>query len=172
MGTMPAMISKPMLLTKIQEHVNSDIGTIAPRVKQKLEQSTLIEVIENASNLAFTNKEKKHLIEDWFGSWWPMHQPVDPIVRFGLVKALELVIQEGLPLDCYWICSEPVVQSCVTKSKQQITLSLFTPPPPPDFEMELTRLEDIWIVRGGIKVGEQHERTDEATQVMTLRIQG
>lgn len=171
MGSMPAMIAKPTLLTKIQEYVNSDPGTVAPRMKQKLEQSSLIDAINNATNLTFTNQEKKHLVEDWFGSWWRMYQPIAPIVRNGVIKALELVIQEQVPLDCYWVCAEDVMEVYVTKSGQQITLMLFTPPPP-DAEMELTRLEDIWRIRGGVRKGEQLEGVDQTSQVLTLQVRG
>jgi len=83
----------------------------------------------------FKDKEdERHLREDWLGEgghgWWPT-EPMEALLRKGMIRAVQLLRQYDLPLASYWRIGKgtPQVQITFAISKQQITLLISTPPP-------------------------------------------
>lgn len=80
-------------------------------------------------------EERKHIARHWFDayqSWWPKQQPVDIIVRLGMIQAIELVNQPGADvrgrlMDCYWMNGFDHVHLTACLSPAQVTVILFTP---------------------------------------------
>ncbi len=94
---------------------------------------------------AFTKAEADHLRNDWFKAWWPNAQPVEPIIREGLITAMKVAIhkpgeveedeweerEEPLPIDFYWVCHPG-------HSKASPEQSSTAPPSSPDDRVEVT----------------------------------
>jgi hypothetical protein len=79
----------------------------------------------------------------------PKYPSKKNIVRQGFLKALELAAETDLPIVTLWICSEEEFQAVVTRSDQQITLLLFTPPTPHwPARKGHKEVEQIWVIAG------------------------
>jgi len=81
--------------------------------------------------------------------FWPWLQPIYPVLKAGLIKAIEVAIATNRPLDSYWSSSGHQVEVFVTQSARQITRIIMTPWTPPP---TLTRVleTDVWMVRRGL----------------------
>jgi hypothetical protein len=108
--------------------------------------------------------------------WWPEHQPIQPIIRQGLIRALEVAMQNpdtgerrDLPLDSYWIIGRgDQFEAVVTWSNYQVTRLLITPPSPrPRALNPLPAESSIYVIRRGrdvVTVG-QRMREEVVTDV-------
>jgi hypothetical protein len=99
-----------------------------------------------------TEAEAAFLRRTWYNpnGWWRDHQPIEPIVRQGLIKSIELAIERNLPIDSYWVSGGDQLQVIVTCSNYQVTRLILTP----SIAAETTpaapsSVEPIWIVRQG-----------------------
>jgi hypothetical protein len=95
--------------------------------------------------------EANYLRDTWYneseqGLWHDL-QPIYPILRQGLLTALDAAGPD-LPLDSYWTPVGTQVEVIVTKSAQQVTRIIVTPPGPPPEQMR-TKLVHLWVVRRG-----------------------
>lgn len=80
-------------------------------------------------------EERAHIGRHWFDSyqsWWPKQQPVDIIVRLGVMQIVELVKSpggdvRGRTVDCYWVNGVDDVRLTALLSPTQVTGILFTP---------------------------------------------
>jgi hypothetical protein len=98
-----------------------------------------------------TTKEADYLHEYWFDPnwadpnsecWWREKQPILPIIRQGLITAIEVATQDpdtgakraqGLPIDSYWIYSGySQFEVIVSWTDYQVTRMILTPPAPED----------------------------------------
>ena len=81
-----------------------------------------------------TEADEQHLREDWLGEggrgWWPK-QPMEAMLRAGMVRAIQLLREHDLPLASYWRVGKDTRQVQITfaLSPQQITLVISTPLP-------------------------------------------
>ena len=62
--------------------------------------------------------------------WWEDHQPIEPIIRQGLIRAFREAKNRGLPIDAYWVATGDVVAVSVSWNERQVTFVRFTPPTP------------------------------------------
>ena len=137
MPTMPDPIVKgPILkgLDKVSKKPNLNFAQILADLQSPM---PLADICIKYGVIAAGGAEEQHLRTHWFNAngWWPQAQPIGPVVRKALIKAVELVRDKKLPLECYWICANMTNQGpvdvSVAASDQQITLLLLTPMPPP-----------------------------------------
>jgi hypothetical protein len=96
-----------------------------------------------------TNREIEYLCEYWFDPnwadlsskcWWREQQPIEPIVRQGLITAIDVATYdpdsgeqrpEPLDVDSYHIYGDrDYFESIVTWTDKQVTRILLTPPHP------------------------------------------
>jgi hypothetical protein len=143
---------------------------IQKRLPNKQWAEPLLEIAVDL--LQLSPEEEKHLQDDWFNeyrSWWPTQQPVEIVLRHGLIQAISVANKDGalLPFDCYWLCGPPSVQVTACASAQQVTLLVITPPAPAsdrlpeDFEGH-TEVEEIYTARHrGRGPGEKQVHLDE-----------
>jgi hypothetical protein len=99
-----------------------------------------------------------YLAEYWYGAWWPQHQPVMPLVRLGLIKAINVanMVKPQLPIESQWVAAGPhdspasPFEVIVSRGDRQVTRLLLTPeaPMPADLRF-LEEVADIWIVKRG-----------------------
>ena len=122
--------------------------------------------------IAKAEAEQEHLSQDWFNAltgWWPQAQPLEPLIRHGLIKALEVAARDPdtgaerkprLSIAAYWIChpgSQPAagsgqegeqVEVVVCWSDHQVTFIIHSPEPPERLPAHiLTAKDPIWIVK-------------------------
>jgi len=103
----------------------------------------LFRILRKAGSLAkvcarfglFANEaEERHVREDWFGEggkgWWPK-EPMEALLRKGMIRAIELLREHDVPLSSYWRVGKDTrrVQITFAISAHQITLVISTPPP-------------------------------------------
>src|SRR5262249_17512377 len=96
----------------------------------------------------------QYLRQYWYspdGFWpherYPFH-PTEPIIRLGLIKAIDLAVQFNLLLDSYWIAAGEIFDTLVLHSGQQITRIELTPPAPPHGDPStLGNWADIWVAK-------------------------
>jgi hypothetical protein len=78
-----------------------------------------------------TTGESSYLRDTWYGTtggFFPQLQPIYPVVRQGLIKALQEAGQH-LALDSYWVAvaGDSVFETIVVKSAVQVTRLIVTP---------------------------------------------
>ena len=141
MGGMPEIIAKGTILSRMDAFSTSEDLTAMLNALQTSPDP--MDVIGANFNLLQTPAEVSHMRDEWFRTWWPWAQPVEPIIRQGVIQALNLAISTKLPLCFYWVCSpqyddstdssstdnEPV-EVTIGQSAQQITVIFHTPDPP------------------------------------------
>jgi hypothetical protein len=136
MGVMPEVIAKGPILKRLETRYRD-------RVKLQERITALKESPEDVATLGrkrgvLTEVEADHLRKDWFGQngWWPDAYPIEPILRHGLIIALEEAMIRSLPIDAYWICSSPhySFQVDITWSEQQLTVIFNSPPVPTAYQ--------------------------------------
>ncbi len=112
--------------------------------------------IGKALGIVRSPRDEAHLREDWFDEtrrgWWRHAQPIEPIFRTGLIKAVELVRDLDLPIDAYWVRTDhprSPVRVTLGASTEQITLLFQSPHPrvrpgarPPKLMVD----RSIWVI--------------------------
>ena len=101
----------------------------------------------------------EYLRRTWYNlsasGWWPWLQPIQPLIRRGLIQALELASRDPdtgeerklpLPIESYWMPDGNQVETVIVVSAQQVTRILLTPPSPPPMYRRNTPVA-IWNVR-------------------------
>ena len=97
MPLMPGNVAKGRILEKFEAEL-ADI-TKRQAILADLETNLTTPIETLAANHGIVNAgEKAHLKNDWFErsgrrSWWPEFQPVDDVVRAGLVLAIRLSLR-------------------------------------------------------------------------------
>lgn len=110
--------------------------------------------------------EADYLQKYWYSptGFWPSLHPVEPLVRQGLIKAIEEADRANppLPIDSYWLClggstQDPKQQAMdhdlrfetiITRSPFQVTRILLTPRASRQAPLHLSRVP-IWVVNAG-----------------------
>jgi hypothetical protein len=130
--------------------------------------------------VGLTESEARFLRTNWYNTqgWWQSLQPVEPVVRQSLIKALELATERNVSIDCYhMVCCEDTLHVILACSKQQVTRLLVTPPMPT--AAQAATKEAIWTVKrssGTERLGEDTpagvvEFLDVEHQVVTIQAQ-
>ncbi len=171
MGVMPEGIAKGTILAKLDDrYANVSRTELERRLEvlrhlQPYPQDSLVENAEKGKVL--TAAEAKHIRKHWFNEygdgWWQGDiQPVEPILREGLVAAIEAALNDyntspptprlrPLPIVFYWVChpgheSRKILENRVERerlaqdgievdigwSDQQVTFIFHTPDVPED----------------------------------------
>lgn len=156
MGLMPDIISKGLLKKLDARYKDAAVLSQALEALRELPDWPAANLADlGQARGVLTEEEANHFRNDWFETWWPNAQPVEPIIRKGLITAMEVAIRDPdevekretpLPIDVYWIChpghsetsaeqsstappSSPGdhVEVTVSWSDQQVTLIVHTP---------------------------------------------
>lgn len=139
---------------------------------QPSRQPGLIDIL-GAAGLGRDTAGYRHLNDHWLSpstGWWPHLQPIEPLIRHGMAQAIRTnlasVGRRGrpVPFALYTLCGpdifEVVFALCTRlegrrKVATHMNLFFVTPPIPEGGNFEnLTRFEDIWVVRGQVRQGE------------------
>jgi hypothetical protein len=99
-----------------------------------------------------TKDQADYLRLRWYGAgkegFFPQLQPIYPIIRQGLIKALQEAGQT-LALDSYWVAvaGDSVFETIVVKSAVQVTRLLMTPISPRTPETSRKTPAPMWVVK-------------------------
>ena len=166
MPQMPTRIAKTNILRNLEVKWNADPAQAAKALKDLLTNANLglHSVYEKFMGLSPTHPDVKHLRDDWFdeqNGWWKPYQPIDPIIRQGLIEACDLSLEEkGRPIDCYWICTGAPFEVWVGDGNPQLSVIICTAPPPENLD-GLKIDEEVLVMRTGPKQkGERLVRTE------------
>jgi hypothetical protein len=81
-----------------------------------------------------TEAEANYLSKTWYNEgkdgWWPWLQPIYPILKAGLIKAIRVATDRNLPLDSYWLAgfNQVEVIVCAPPGAQHVLRLILTPP--------------------------------------------
>ena len=163
MPAMPDMLMKPTFLSRLddasQKRRQYNLDLIINELKQPPAGKDFVDVAikYNWLNAA----EATHLRTHWMNKppgqgWWPT-QPVEDILRVGLTKTVELVKQYDLPIDSYWLCTEPHLKKPPPNSTfgqlyvfhivspLQITVLFSTPSPDMTAPQPTGDTQNVWV---------------------------
>lgn len=180
-------IMKGPVHAKIDALVNDPDVNKRQRFLADLKDWTLDYVNIIQEHAGVTDAEALYLRNSWYNldpatGWWPEHQPIEPIVRQGLITAIEVAMQDpdtgvyrNLPLDSYWISGrDDQLEVIVTWNSHQVTRLILTPMSPlPSTPNPLPAEAHIYVVkrnREAVPVGHRSreevvERTEERGRV-------
>ena len=105
-------------------------------------------------------KESDYLRDHYFrqgaGTFWGENtpsKPIEPIVRLGLIKAIEEAHAHNLPLDSYWEAADTdsVFETIIICSAYQVTRLIRTPHPkaPEGYADSLMNDASIFLCKQG-----------------------
>lgn len=196
MGVMPEGMSKGAILKKLDARYAVPAGSNPATIKAQL-QGRLAGLrgltpypFESFATLgqtngALTRNEADHIRLHWFNEtvttaggvtlsgqgWWKDIQPIEPIIREGLIAAIEVAIRNPdtsppadrpipLPIVFFWMCHpghspsdtytpgvEDAVEVDVSWGDYQVTVVIHTPDTPPDTGPGPTEPEPIYVVK-------------------------
>jgi hypothetical protein len=118
---------------RLNPEAPGEVDTVETNLKTK-ELTTAIQ-----ESLAFTKKQKEHILDHWLGDGpgsWFQAVPAETrreILRQGFLRAIQLKKDSGLPIETQWICSrstnaEPRFEVGIVVGKHQITVLLLCEP--------------------------------------------
>jgi len=86
-------------------------------------------------------------------AFFPSFQPIVPIYAIGMLKTIELSLQEpnAKPIDSWWLLDYPTVETINLVSRRQVTLLIATPRPHKSPRLVWGEEAEAWAtVRSGI----------------------
>lgn len=192
----PGIFTKGPVLRQMDEVANDPTQRDAFLEALKYSQRDLVTVFVD---YGIANDEQvAYLRRFWFnpdwanpdsGCWWLEHQPIEPIFRQGIIKAIELATcpPDGdtpariLPINSCWVCAGTEFQMGICATDDQVTCIILTPnlsmrayayQRRPDEIAKLTFDGPFWAVKRGkenVEPWEVDQEMDDRTQVVTVR---
>lgn len=149
----------------------TDLKSDAGKRSSPAEAAQLQVDILSKYNILRTDVERQHMLDHWFGGWWPNQQPIVYILRDGLILAFQEAVDNQLPVDSYWImCDDACFETVVCVSGAQVTRLIITPTVPEQLAYRfLTQDQPIKVVRRG-KMTEQEIDRKADTGVVTVQL--
>lgn len=88
----------------------------------------------------FTSQEQTHLEAEWFNPnsgivWWSLLQPVEPILRYGLIEAIKKADELGVPIEFFWNSEGETFEVYIDWNVRQVAVIIFTPQVPVDGQL-------------------------------------
>jgi len=118
-----------------------------------------LQILQNQAGV--TPGAINYLTTTWYNEgldgWWLWLQPIHLIIRYGLIKAIDLADQnldpvtgnpQPLPIDSYWAPCSDQVEVILTVSAQQVTRIILTPPSP-EVPPRRRNHAPMWSIRRG-----------------------
>jgi hypothetical protein len=138
---------KPILATVAKTRVFDLIGRLStdpdalqPVVEALRNGTSLIEAGVLGNVIEDDEQRKAHIGAHWIGG-----DREQRILAQALVRAGELALQDGVPIDAYWVFAGDQFEAAVCRSQQQVTVLVVTPYPnvptegeaPPDTRIDV-----------------------------------
>lgn len=191
MGVMPEGMSKGAILKKLdtryavppttKPQLQARLASLKPPALKSYPFGSFVTLALAGGVL--NADEADHIRAHWFNEtvttaggvtltgqgWWKSIQPIEPIIREGLIAAIEVALRDPdagadrpipLPIVFLWMChaghslgatptpsADEAVEVDVSWSPYQVTLVIHTPDPPPDTGPGPTDPEPIYVVK-------------------------
>ena len=106
---------------------SGDPSEFQPRV------SAAIQALESDRSLPELAAERvgeegaQHLAEDWLRDWWPELQPIEPILRQGLLDTMRLSQETGLPVQAVIVTGLDTFAVTPVVGPNQVTMVVTSP---------------------------------------------
>jgi hypothetical protein len=103
-----------------------------------------------------TDSDAHHFAQHWLVDWWP-GKHAEEVLRAGFREAISHAQSVNKPMEAIWVCAdEDQFQVYFNEGPNQVTVIVFTPPPPKrppiigkrqhDYN-KLTEDDPIWVVK-------------------------
>lgn len=142
---------KPRVLKRV-DALSKNLHLVEPLLKalKSETQRSLIDIGVEHECIADSADEAGCLRKQWLdreNGWWKDLPPAEPVLRRGMIRALELVTEHKLPLDCYWVLGADTIKVAVCKGEHQVTMLVLSPSVPADTDIARSpaRGPDIWV---------------------------
>lgn len=170
MPAMPEQIAKAPFLRRIDFASRNRAAYDLNQLSKDLDPQAGNNLVDVGKNYGWirAGAEELHFRNDWFNEtgqgWWQQAQPIEPIIRTGLLKVVELFEQYDKPIDSWWQCLTPTTSGTVSVftmvSDRQITVLFNTPAPPSGgavAQVVFVQTPVVWITdrRGSRTAGSQ-----------------
>jgi hypothetical protein len=119
-----------------------------------------------------TQAEADYLSKTWYNEgrdgWWPWLQPIYPILKAGLIKAIRVATERNLPLDSYWLVGSNQVEVIVIAlpGAQQVLRLILTPPGLAPTQTRPNRI-NIWSIRRSLGWAVGNETPEEVVESLS-----
>jgi len=129
-------VSKGTSFSHLEDRFGGTEETFLPNYEESLrrlqgEATSAPTDLSQLANERVGAEAGRHFSADWLQSWWPEVQPVEPILRAGLIEAFKKGIAARLPLSALWVqAADSTFEIAISQSATQITLLVITPPVP------------------------------------------
>jgi hypothetical protein len=88
-----------------------------------------------------------HFTQHWLGDWWGQRAVPDTL-RAGFTQAITHAQTVQKPIEALWVCAlDQAFHVYYCEGPRQVTVIIFTPPPPRHTTLPLAHPEDIWVVK-------------------------
>lgn len=133
---------------------NIEVYLDAISALESVDEASMADMARQRYVEGLSDFDVEHFRKDWLRDWWRTKH-VGELIRQGFLAALRIAIEDEanpLPLEAIWVCAnENTFQVYVNRGPRQVTVLVFTPPPPSQDEHIadefLTEHENIWVVK-------------------------
>jgi hypothetical protein len=130
MGTMPG-VNRGRHFAELDLRFGGDPEEFLPVYDLALEALESGRSLSELAGARVAAEDAQHFSEHWLGQWWPEHQPVETVLRAGLVEAIGQARDAELPLQTIVVSGAlDAFEVVVIRGRHQVTMLLVTPPPP------------------------------------------
>ncbi|MFL6238175.1 MAG: hypothetical protein ACJ735_01600 [Actinomycetes bacterium] len=120
-------------LAHIEREFSGDPAIFLPKLEEAIVRIGGGRPLTDLAKDRFDSDAAEHLGSHWLAEWWPEQQPVEPILRQGLVEALTLAWRNELPVQALMVTGDGRgFQVAVVHGASQVTMIIMAPPPPPE----------------------------------------
>jgi hypothetical protein len=157
--SMPPMYLNKEWFWRIDEiFATADGGVYQAALDRLQEHGSIVEVARSAMppegeadalDPAITEADLEHFADDWAGGGWWKDEPIDEIMRAGMIVAISTAMELGLPLETMWLHGGPRFQVYVVEGRHQVTAVVYSPRAPsnPSFDEGAAAHLPVHLVR-------------------------
>src|SRR5262245_41403681 len=164
-------IVKGPVHTAVDAYVNASLDQARAFLAKVDAADTKDKYCDLLVSIGVTPTDADYLRFWWYGQgpdgFWPWLQPIFPILKKGLIKALRVMIATERPLDSYWSPAGFAAHVFIFQSPWQVTRLIVTPPTRTP-RVKRTRDTPLWVVRPGstsLNVGQFSSDASQDEQV-------
>jgi len=160
-------ITKGIVHRAVDHWVNSSPANRAEFLAAVKRATAVDDYLTVLKRIGVSDTATAYLRDTWYNTrtgYWPRLQPIYPLLRRGLIKALE-VAGDRTPLDSYWLptAENVFIAVPICQNPWCVIRVIVTPPPTIMSEQPRTVPAPMWTVKktAGDPLGETEESGDD-----------